>query len=226
MDIPEKINLPFGHQFPKEILDSIPIDSKNLLLSHGTIISLPRHGHLFNQGDSANYFYLLLDGYIKLTQTQGAHSKVLLDIVAPGDFIGIPLMQLNQECQYPVSAQVLNACIVLKCSKDFFKSRFQNNIYLNNLGAVQTQSRLLKLQQDRHLPHLHLNQKVAYFLTERIAPLKHIKITRQDIADAIGSTSESVIRVISEWAKEGLISSHNQEIQILNYDQLKALWKN
>lgn len=50
-----------------------------------------------------------------------------------------------------------------------------------------------------------------------------LQLTRQDIADIVGCTLETAIRILSRWQKEGLIKTQEGVITILNRQELGRL---
>jgi CRP-like cAMP-binding protein len=50
-----------------------------------------------------------------------------------------------------------------------------------------------------------------------------LQLTRQDIADMVGCTLETAIRILSRWQKEGLIKTQEGVITILNRQELGRL---
>ena len=50
-----------------------------------------------------------------------------------------------------------------------------------------------------------------------------LQLTRQDIADMVGCTLETAIRVLSRWQKEGLIKTREGVITILKRQELRRL---
>ena len=48
-------------------------------------------------------------------------------------------------------------------------------------------------------------------------------VTRKDIANAIGTTPESVMRTLSTWSKKGIISESDKKFKIIDFDQMKLI---
>ena len=53
--------------------------------------------------------------------------------------------------------------------------------------------------------------------------LLHLKLTRSEIAEMMGTTHETAIRLISRLKKENMIQDHTQGLLILNHGQLKRI---
>jgi CRP-like cAMP-binding protein len=51
----------------------------------------------------------------------------------------------------------------------------------------------------------------------------NLKLTRQDMADSVGTTVETAIRVMSRFKKEGILGSSSKEIVIKDKGRLKEL---
>jgi CRP-like cAMP-binding protein len=45
-------------------------------------------------------------------------------------------------------------------------------------------------------------------------------MTRKEIANSLGASAESVIRIMSEWSKRGLIETHDQHIKLLQVNKI------
>jgi CRP-like cAMP-binding protein len=72
-----------------------------------------------------------------------------------------------------------------------------------------------------------LNQKVASLLINLLEknPTENglelpLPITRKEIADTLGATVESVIRIMSEWSKMGIIQTNDQYIRVIKPDKV------
>jgi CRP-like cAMP-binding protein len=50
-----------------------------------------------------------------------------------------------------------------------------------------------------------------------------VLLSREDFAGIVGTATESAIRVLSQFKKEGLISTHGKKIKIENLDGLKRV---
>jgi CRP/FNR family transcriptional regulator len=50
-----------------------------------------------------------------------------------------------------------------------------------------------------------------------------LKLTRQELASLIGTATETLIRVLSEFKEEGLVELQGKNIYILNLDKLKLV---
>ncbi len=52
-----------------------------------------------------------------------------------------------------------------------------------------------------------------------------IPLTRQEIADSLGATVESVIRIMSSWSQQGIIRTMDRKIEILKMSSIIDIYQ-
>ncbi len=203
------------------------------LISHSQCLQLDRNAFLFVQDEQADSFYLVLSGALKLIKSHSESSSIatesstLIEIVGPGDLIAVALMQnANVQSVYPVSARAMMRTKVLRFNKSFFHESWLLEPSLFQFAQNQMLKKISRMQNDRCLQRMSLEQRVAYFLTEKVGAIPQLKLTRQDMADAIGASQEAVIRLLSQWKKNGWIDTQDHHVQLLSEDKIKSLWQN
>jgi CRP-like cAMP-binding protein len=87
-------------------------------------------------------------------------------------------------------------------------------------------------QDQKILNKSPLQQKVAHLLLELLEKysaesdgILPIPLTRREIADSLGSTVESVIRIMSDWSRQGIIQTTEHHIEILEPDKVVQILK-
>lgn len=207
-----------------EPLKFLKEEDRNLISRFGKMVTLKRNVKLFEEGEPANRFFIILSGVLKLSKNS-AEESTLIDLTQVGEIIGGALMIQPQIVPFPISAKAMIPCEMIELSYDFFKEHWSHQPHIGQQIMSQMAERVKRLQNDKKTQRMHLEQKLAYILTEKIAPIPHLRITRQDLADAVGSSNESVIRILSDWTKKKYISSRHQEIIIHDLDKLISMWK-
>jgi CRP-like cAMP-binding protein len=88
----------------------------------------------------------------------------------------------------------------------------------------------MEFQDDKVMTASPVPQKIARFLLRTVdsqAPIYgsriSLKLTRRDIAERVGTTVETVIRVLSKWSQQGWIRIEDQHIDILNREAFEDL---
>ena len=177
---------------------------------------------MFLQGDPARKFYILAKGSIKLYQTTPEGHQVVLHYLHAGEAFGI--IAVLREIDYPVTAQVVEDCVVYVWSHEDIKRWIfkQPQIAINSIRILS--NHILEFQNRiRELATEKVERRVARALL-RLAQQSgekiqtgvqiNLKLTRQDIAEMTGTTMFSVSRMMHKWEQAGIINSSNDLIVI------------
>lgn len=205
------------------------ISAKDLesLLSDCEGISLKRGQALLQKGTPAENAFVVVFGSLKMVEKSGKEERVI-EFFGRSRLIGGPLMT-PASTAYPLTATALEDSLCIKVSKKTFMERWQNDPILSKVISEQTIGTISALHQAIGSATQTVPQRIVglffrllegqCYESDRIM----VRLTRQDIANAIGSTVESVIRVVSQWTKNDWIETIDQYIEIKNKKALKAI---
>lgn len=167
----------------------------------------------------------------KLLRHSLSGQDVLLEILKPGDFFG-SLTVLADDI-YPDTAQAqTDVCILSISTKEF---RAMMNQYPSVALAVLdiTAKRLQEAQETvRRLSVQPVEQRIAAALLQLASKLGEVTaegiliqmpISRDDLAQMTGTTTETASRIVSQFQKEGLVNSGRQWIAITDQSRLEAI---
>lgn len=199
-------------------------DLANDLLHSSELISLTKGSIVFSEGDCATNFFLVVSGAVKLSKSSSVDQTVM-DIIGRGQLFGAALMQQQDTVLYPVTAKTLGTTELLKYTRKDYQTFWVKSQRLTEFANRSVLKRIQTIQKDRCTQRFNLEQKVAYFMTEKWIASGSVKITRQDIADSMGASQEAVIRLLSDWSKLGLIHNSKKGITLPNIEHLRALWR-
>jgi CRP/FNR family transcriptional regulator len=196
-------------------------------LIQGGIAATTKHrGILYRAGEPAESFALVLLGAYKLFRHDLSGNESIMHFASPGDTIG-GLVMLNPNPIYPVTCASIGTSMVLKIPRDTWVRSWATNVVLQQRVNRMLYQRMTQIQDEKALGRLPLSVRVATLLvtlleryssgSERILP---IPVTRQEIADSVASTVESVIRLLSEWNQEGIIRTESRQLEIVRLDRL------
>ena len=183
---------------------------------------------LYKEGDYANYLYFITKGKVKCLKTDYYGKELVNNIYGKGNFVGY--MTLFEEEEYHETAVAMEKTEVAIIPKQDFltlisKNREVSNNFIKMLsGNVQEmEKRLLKLAyspvRERVAEALvQLHEKECMKNTNN-----EITISREDLANIVGTAKESLIRTLSELKKENLINTNGQIIEILNKEGLQKV---
>lgn len=201
------------------------------LLAGAEVKELRHREMLYRGGDKASNFALVVAGALKLVKYTPSGDEFIVHFATPGDPVGALVMS-NPNGTYPVTVVSMGPSIVLKIPKSTFM-----NAWSKDTQAMQSVNRMLfnrmnDMHEQRAMTKAPLAQKIARQLSsliERIegegATVLSIPITRQELADSVGAAVESVIRVLSEWSRRGLIMTMDHHIEVLRMDLLIKILK-
>jgi len=214
------------------LFSGIPQSELRSLLSEGRIISHKHRATLYEMGDVATSFAIVLEGAYKLVKPTIKGDDFIMYFATQGDAIAALLMGQERNTTFPITVKSIGASRVYVIPKTTFQNFWKSNaailLRLNSL----LYSRMGFMQDEKALTRAPLAQRVAWFLlkllekndgdSDQIIPLP---LTRQEIADHLGVTVESVIRIMSQWSQEEIIHSADRYIEIARIDQLIELLK-
>ncbi|KHD89351.1 MAG: hypothetical protein OM95_04300 [Bdellovibrio sp. ArHS] len=181
---------------------------------------------LFKFEEEAHYFGIVLSGAYKLCRPSLGGNDSIVQVVLPGDIVGALIMS-NPKPIYPVSVVSMGPSRFLKIPRDVYPTAWQMNAAVASRVQELLGRRMQQMHAHKVLMRSHLSVRVAQLLldfmdqvgNDGVYKLK-VPMTRQEIADVLGVTVESVIRTMSPWSKEGIIQTADQYIQVQQVDAL------
>jgi CRP-like cAMP-binding protein len=188
-------------------------------------------GLLFRQGATADELCLLRLGQVKLLQRTPYRREVLLGFVNPGEAFGSASILPNQS--YSVSAVSVRWCQVVAWRGKAIAEIMQSypRIVLNALRELHVDIEELRLRY-RELATQGVEQRLAQLLL-RLAIKSGpgtgdgmgigMPLSRRDLAELTGTTLYTVSRILSAWARAGLVDTGRQWVAILCPQRLAAI---
>lgn len=101
-------------------------------LAHST--HLDSGGFFFSEGDSAESFFVLTTGRVKLTQLTPAGQQVVLRLIGPGEAFGG--VGAFGEPTYPVSAEAIETSVALAWTSTTMRQLLETRIVLTRPHAL------------------------------------------------------------------------------------------
>ena len=209
-------------------LDAAELDA---VLSEARSARYAKNSAVFEQGEEAHSFFVLLHGHVRASKTTPAGEHIVMRYVAPGEIFGVAMtMGL---AQYPATATAVDDSVVLvwpSAAWPRLVARFPA-LATNTLQTVgsrlqETHTRVVEMstqQVERRVAHALLRlAKQAGRKVERGVEID-FPISRQDIAEMTGTTLHTVSRTLSAWEQQGLIESGRQRVVLRDPHRLFQL---
>ncbi|MCC7331513.1 MAG: Crp/Fnr family transcriptional regulator [Flavobacteriales bacterium] len=181
---------------------------------------------IFHEGNRINGIYCVNKGKIKIYQTGSEGKEQIIRFAKEGDIIGY--RALLSEGPLSASAATLEESIVCFIPKSFVLNIIQNNPNFNfkllkmlskELGeAARIITDLAQKPVRERLAESLLLLKNTFELDEE--KNIQVKLSREELANIVGTATESVIRLLSEFKKDKLIDIEGRNIKLINIPAL------
>jgi CRP/FNR family transcriptional regulator len=179
-------------------------------------------------GDDAQYTYVITRGTLRASKSSDDGRRQILDFLFSGQFIGIP-----SDRTYHFSVEALTDAEVCRFERKKLEQLFEKHPSTEKGYRTGTARQLEQAYEHAYaLGRRTAMERVAAFLLDLKASscpksstgVLKLPMTRQDIADFLGLTLETVSRAISRLKSLGVIRLPSaQEVEIRDAERLKAL---
>lgn len=183
---------------------------------------------LYQESKRPRYLYYLVKGKVKAFQMHEDGKEYITDLFSDGDFIGYTA--LITEKSYDDSAVILEDAEIMQIPKeDFLQMIFGNMDVAAKFIRIITQNVKEKEERLLNLAYSSLRKRVAKGLVDIQTKFNAektenpLEISRDDFAHYVGTATESLIRTLSDFKSENLISIKEGKISIISLDKLKNL---
>ncbi len=185
------------------------------------------HEVLFRTKDPCKHLFVLRTGQVKLTTSLEDGREQILGIRVAGQLLGFETLD---DKVYPYTATALTPVDACKIThQDMLRILEQNPAV--SLRVIRRLNEELEQAQGliRDLGIKTAHERVASFIMSLIpnydTPTKQLILvmSRQEIAELLGLTVETVSRVITEFKNQGVIEAPRGEIRILDQARLEKL---
>ena len=197
---------------------------KNFFDDNGEVVAFEQGETIYQEGLRSNKIYLILKGLVKCHCMDTDGKELITSLYRADDFLGFTSFLNN--IPYQESATALEPVELAGISKESLKEILgkNKNISLELMELLTENISIIKAQL-LQMAYSSVRKKTAQTLLQfaeimNTKPEEPIKISRNDLASVAGIATESLIRTLSGFKKEGLIAIEGRNIHI---KELKAL---
>jgi CRP-like cAMP-binding protein len=203
-------------------------------LSNNKSCNFYKKGHMvFFEGRIPTGVYCLEQGLVKIYRVGMDGKEQIVRISTPGSLLGIRSMLSNE--RYTASAATLEDSVICFINKSFFFHLMKKYPKMST-EMVSYLCEMLKEAEDKiiSIAQKPVRERLAeslLILNQVFAPngkseIKHkISLPREDLANIVGTATETVIRYLHEFKDENLISINGRSITLRNIKELKQVAK-
>ncbi len=158
---------------------------------------------LFREGDEGHSVYVCNQGHVRLHKLAPDGTEVVLKVVRPGETFA-EVVLFEREC-YPVTATALEPCGLFLIPRRDVRALLRRDDFRDDfIGMLM---RKLRHLADRvpMLTTTDVEARLFHFLAEQFgaAPLVQSGLTKKEVAAAIGTTPETLSRLLARLESEG-----------------------
>jgi CRP/FNR family transcriptional regulator len=176
---------------------------------------------LFIEGSFPRGVYCLNQGKVKVFARGDEGKEQIIHIAKEGEIIGFRAMFSGDP--YRVSASTLEECNICFIAKEEFLDMMDENASLRN-GIIKELSKELGDQAMfiTNMAQKSVRERLAFalLLLGDIYGEEPINLTREDMANFVGTATETLIRLLKDFKEEGILEIHTRKLEILDRERL------
>jgi len=184
---------------------------------------------IFEEGESLKGVYCIRDGVCKLTKLSPNGKDQIVKLVVKGDLLGQRSLVGSETTNLTaVALNDMEVCFIPKDEiiSDLQRSRDFSMDMLHHMAKDLKESDTVIV----NMAQKSVKQRMAetlLMLHEKFGMdsegMLNLVLSREDYANLVGTATESAIRILSEFKREGYISTNGKQIKLTNIEALKRV---
>jgi CRP/FNR family cyclic AMP-dependent transcriptional regulator len=187
---------------------------------------------IFREGDPAEFFHIVKEGTVKCVKTSSDGKEVTLKVLMPGDLFCCEAA-VFEGAPHPGCAQPMGEVSVLRLRKKAYFEMLKRNPeaavevikYLGNrLNEAQEKTKVLALDgAEQRLAGLLISLVERSSIREGSEHRLTVRLTRQDLANMVGITTETAIRIMARFKDAQLVTGTAKTLVVLDLPKLRRI---
>lgn len=206
-------------------------DDRQRLAAVAHVRTYDKGAVLFSEGDASEELYTVVTGRVKVFKTTPRGTDVILEIFGPGDPVGA--VAVYESRAYPATAVTLEptTCVLIPghaffALLDAYPTMVRGLLVGLTHRLVELTNRLAELSGGK------IEARLARFFLKLATDMGQprpegtfipLALSRQELADMVGTTIETSIRVMSRWGKENLIRTEKDGFIVIDRPALESI---
>ena len=212
----------------RELLVENLDDEHAEIVCSGKVEKTFRQGEvIIKEGTLIQEFTYLKSGLVKLFRSDQSDREQIITIARPMDYVSLLSVFSDEHYNYSVSA--LEDSVTCNLKMDEIRTLANENGKLA-FNLLKKMSRIADtiILESLEIRKKHLRGRVAYLLIYFSRTIFYseefdLPLTRKEMADYVGMTTENVIRTLSEFRRDGILKIYGKTIHIANMDSLQSI---
>lgn len=182
---------------------------------------------IIKEGTLIKDFVYLKSGLVKLFRSDSNGKEQIISISKPFDYVSLLSVFSNDRYNYSVTALEDSVTCNIKMEDIISLVHDNGNLALNLLKKMSQVADQIILDS-LEIRKKHLRGRVAFLLIYFSQNVYYssefdLPLTRKEMAEFVGMTTENVIRSLSELRRDGILKIYGKTIHIMNMDTLKSI---
>lgn len=221
-----------GFEMIPEFLADLSSDAASALQSTLRPSQLERGGLLFHPEDRAETLYFLSRGRLRLYRIGSAAREVTVTVMEAAEMLGEVALNLDHT-EYGLYAEALEDCELQAVGAQTLRTLLSNHPTLHFALTAQLIRQARALQHRfTQLVFLEVTQRLSLTLlrladqdSEIIDKRRRLRgrISHQDLAHLVGSTRETITKLLGEFKDRGLLDLGYRRIVLLDENGLREM---
>lgn len=194
-----------------------------------TEVALAKGARAFSEGQPSTGVWAVREGLVHIVKSGPAGREIVLELIPPGELFGAVVAL--EDRPYPASAIAAETSTVWRLSSALVRELCQQYPTLRSAILAQVTDRLRsaheRLQSVALEPVEQRLARMVLVLATKIGQPRNdltiLTVTRQELADMVGTTVETTIRITSKWQRAGIVRSARNELGIADATALRTL---
>jgi len=206
-------------------------EDRQQLAAVATIRPFEKGETLFAEGDHSDVLYTVVTGRVKVFKMTPRGTDVILELFGPGDPVGA--VAVYESRPYPASAVTLEPTTCLVIPRQAFFTLLETRPSLVRGLLVGLTHRLVELTNRlTELSGGRIEARMARFFLKLAEDMGQkradgtfiaLALSRQELADMIGTTIETSIRIMSRWGKDDVVRTEKDGFVVIDRAALESV---
>ncbi len=220
-------------QVDELIAECCSLQWRTLLEENREIIEYAKGSYIFREGEAAKQIKIIIKGKAKVFLTYKTGREQIVRLATNGQIVGH--RGFGGDYKYSVSCKALMDTTVAHIPLEIFQEALMaNNLFCYRFMMFFAEELRASESHLKSFANLDVRQRMAEALIYNLKTFGYNRkrkkilsytLSRKDFSSMIGATYESVVRVLGDFDKSGVIQIINKDIKILKSRELDRIRK-
>lgn len=203
-------------------------EARQLILQKSLVRQYGKGESIFLEGDESAYFYLVLTGEVTVYKILESGREMILGIIQPGEAFGEVAMVDGEE--FPANSMARIESSILSLGREDYLQLLKRHpdVALAIIRDLSMRVRQLRTRVEV-LGEGGVRSRIAQLLLTfardlgqetQEGTLVRMPLNRSEVAGMVGARTETVIRIMSQWNKDGAVRTVKDGFLVADMNQL------